>query len=244
MKSNTFSLRSCAAVGILAGVFAAPTAFADELFRPYVGVGAQVLKLELEKAYGGPLFNKGVIPGSTVFAGVRFGDFLGAELGYNYFSRKREAMLGINDIFPGTGQPLGNFGPDWTRYRTRVLIKDVNLGVTGYLPLETIGCMFSKTEVFGTVGVSRASVKMHLQVLALSDGSTPSGAIDTFTKKKTIPLARVGLQQNITENINLSLFSEWKHLSGFKMKTQRAGSLLELRLKDSVSYGLRLGYIF
>ncbi|HQZ88169.1 MAG TPA: hypothetical protein PLL67_05385, partial [Gammaproteobacteria bacterium] len=85
MKSNMFSLRSCAAVGILAGVFAVPAVSSHELFRPYVGAGVQVLNLKLDKAYGGPLFNKG-LPGSTVFAGVRVGEFAGVELGYNYFS--------------------------------------------------------------------------------------------------------------------------------------------------------------
>lgn len=250
MKSQAFSLRSYAVVGILAGVFAAPAVSADELFRPYVGVGAQVLKLELDKAYGKPLFSKGVVPGAMAFAGVRFCDFFGAELGYNYFSRKRNSILGANDIFPGSGESLQNFlpGRQWLGYKTQTLIQDVNLGITGYLPLKDVACIFDKTEIFGTLGYSRTSVRMRLQVVTSSnpaDVATPNPT-HTFKQHKNVPIVRVGLQQNICENINLSLFSEWKRLSSFKMTspTNQLPPVFELRLKNSVSYGLRLGYIF
>lgn len=246
MKSNTFSLRSCAAVGILAGVFAAPTAFADESFHPYVGVGAQVLNLKLEKAYGGPLFSKGV-SGSTAFVGARVGEFMGIELGYNYFSRKRDTILGANDIFPGTDETLfGLFADSFIKYRTRVVIKDVNLAVTGYLPLREVSCLLDKTEVFAALGLSRTSVKLRLLEIATPRGDVAEGLGNPnhkFSQKKTVPIARIGVQQNITENINVSLFSEWKRLKGFKMRTP-TNTDFEFRLKNSVSYGLRLGYIF
>jgi len=243
-----FSLRSCAAVGILAGVFAVPAVSSHELFRPYVGAGVQVLNLKLDKAYGGPLFNKG-LPGSTVFAGVRVGEFAGVELGYNYFSRKRDSQLGGGDILPGRGRTLFDlYGDDFTTFRTQVLIQDVNLGVTGYLPLEAVSCLLNKTEMFATVGVSRTSVRLRMLITADPHGSVPETSTDnpthTFSQKKTIPIARVGIQQNITENINLSLFSEWKRLSAFNHMKAPTSRLLELRLKNSVSYGLRLGYIF
>lgn len=245
MKNNTFSLRRCAVMGLLAGVFAAPAVSGHELFRPYVGVGAQVLKLELDKAYGKPLF-RGTVPGTTAFAGVRVGDFMGIELGYNYFSRRKEARLDANDIFPGTGQTVVQFtAASFIRYKTQTLIKDFNLGITGYLPLESIACAFNKTEMFATLGLSRTSVRMRLQEIEDPLGPIANARIDTFKQKRTIPIARVGLQQNITENINVSLFSEWKRLNSFKMKSPtNPNNNVELRLKNSLSYGLRVGYVF
>ncbi|HEV2524393.1 MAG TPA: hypothetical protein VGU44_04595 [Gammaproteobacteria bacterium] len=246
MKSNTFSLRSYAAMGVLAGVFAVPAVSGHELFRPYVGVGAQVLKLELDKAYGKPLFSRGVVPGGTAFVGIRMGDFVGAELGYNHFSRKRETVLGGQDIYPGTGRTVIQFfNSAFLRLKTEAQIKDFNLGLTGYLPLEKIGCAFNKTEIFGALGVSRTSIRLRETIIVDDAGQVPNPQTHTFKQKRTVPIVRVGLQQNITENINLSLFSEWKRLSSFKIKSPtNPVTNFELRLKDSLSYGLRLGYIF
>ncbi len=243
MKNNVFSLPTCAAMCILAAAFTAPAVSGQELFRPYIGAGVQVLKLQLDKAYGQPLFQKGVVPGSTVFAGVRVGDFVGIELGSNYFSRKRESVLNGEDLYPGSGETVREFlaGTEWLKARTAVLIKDVNIGLTGYLPLEKLACMLSKTEIFGTLGFSRTSVSMRFQAIADDLGPLNNDPTNTFRAKKTIPIARIGLQQNVTENINLSLFSEWKRLKAFKMALTPS---LELRLKNSLSYGLRLGYAF
>ncbi len=247
MKNNTFALRNCVAAGILAGVFAAPAVSGHELFRPYLGVGAQVLKLELDKAYGGPLFNKGVVPGGMAFVGARVGEFMGVELGYNYFSRKRDTVLGSDDIFPGSGRGQFDFlGDTFTVFRTRVLIKEVNVGITGYLPLKAVSCLLDQTELFATLGVSRTSVKLRLLAIADDNGEVVNNPNHKFAQKKTIPIARVGVQQNITENINLNVFSEWKRLKAFNnMRAPTTNSPgFALHLKNSVSYGLRLSYIF
>lgn len=244
MKSNTFSLRSCAAAGILVSVFAAPVASADELFRPYAGVGAQILNLNLQKDYGQKLL-KGTIPGSTVFIGTRVGEFTGMELGYNYFSQKRDRILGAQDIYPGSGgqDVLTFFGAHFVQFRTQTRIKDFNLGLTGYLPLEQMGCLFNKTEMFATLGFSRTLVRVRAAIVADDAGSIENPLNHTYKQKKTIPFARIGLQQNLTDSINVGLFSEWKRLSSFKMKSP-TNQFVEFRLKDSLSYGLRLGYIF
>lgn len=249
MKNNDLSPSiKCSVVCFLAAVFALPPAAAEcESLRPYIGTGVQMLNLNVDKAYGGPLFKKSV-PGATVFAGVRAGRFVGVEFGYNYFSRKQERLLNSGDIYPGTGETLFQIsGGQIVRAnnRTRTSIQDFNLGLTGYMPLENVACALSKTEIFATLGVSRTSVKLSFQPIQVlfrnGNIDNTGGANLVFRKKKIIPIARVGLQQNVTQNINVSIFSEWKRLNAFKMAL---ASGTEVHLKNSVSYGLRVGYTF
>lgn len=247
MKSNTFSLRSYAAMGVLAGVFAVPAVSGHELFgselRPYVGVGAQGMDLKFQKLYGQPLFNGSVL-GGAVFGGVRIGEFAGLELGYNQFSRKRDKQINGADPYPdGSGERLLDVGFTFMTFNTRVQIKDINLGLTGYLPLGRLNCALDKTEFFGTLGVSNTSIKLQTQQLSNSDPAIPGPfRVDTFKKRKNIPLVRLGLQQNLTDNVNLSVFSEWKRYKSFKLISTT--STLQFRPKNTISYGVRLGYAF
>jgi len=239
-------------MGILASsVVGMPGAFAmvamDDI-RPYVGVGGQVLKQNMKQGYGETLFTQ-TIPGGMVFAGARVGRYFGAELGYNYFSRNGYGTLGPNDIFPGSGESLAAFTGvpgSFRTYKKEMLIRDINLGITGYLPLDGLACSLSQTELFAGVGVGRTSVKARLDEIRDNFGAiAPGTTVYSLKQKKTVPFVRIGAQQNITDNVNVAIFSEWKRLSTFEIKALPSEStVFQIRLKNSMSYGLRLGYTF
>lgn len=239
-------------IGVLvSGVTAVPIAFSmdfsNEAFRPYVGIGGQILRLDTNKGYGHPLFHQSNL-GGMVFTGLKLGSYMGVELGYNYFARDRDNILRGNDIFPGTGVTVSNyFGVDtFYRYQTDILIRDIHLAVTGYLPLKKFSCLFSRTVLFGSVGLGKTSIKARLDAIENHLGPIEPGLlVYSLRQKKIIPFIRMGIQQNMTDNINVSIFSEWKRLSAFKIKALPDESIdFQIRFKNSISYGLRLGYIF
>jgi len=225
--------------------------FSNEAFRPYVGIGGQILRLDTKKGYGHPLFHQSNL-GGMAFAGIKWGPYVGMELGYNYFARDRDSILRENDIFPGTGETVSNyFGiPTFYRFQTDILVRDIHLAVTGYLPLEIFSCLFSRTVLFGSVGLGKTSIKARLDAIENVFGPIePGTTVFSLRQKKTIPFIRIGVQQNVTDNIQVSIFSEWKRLSAFKIRPLPDeipvnAPNFQIRFKNSISYGLKLGYIF
>ena len=249
-KEFAFSTTNGLTIVLLTTSLGISSASCDEIFHPYIGAGFEALKLDLSNAYGRPLF-KQTIPGASLFAGLRLGKYAGIEFEYNTFSRKRESKLNEDDIVPGRGETLSQLTGNllnWISYDTQLLIRNYHLGFTGYLPLKSIHAIFQQTEFFTTFGFSKTLVRFRLKDLANSaqPNGTPEDQISTydFKKNKTIPFVKIGLTQNITQNIQIGLFSEWKRLDRFKIRTSNVSSRMELQLKNCISYGLKIVYNF
>jgi hypothetical protein len=222
------------------GIFATngPFSFWNTDLRPYAGVGVQHMRLKLPSEYGKPLFQQANL-GGNVFVGTRMGKHFGVELGYGYtFSKKTTRRIVGTDTFPpgNDNDDLNMF--DWLSVQTKLQSHAMDLSITSYMPI------LNSMELFGTMGLSRTTIKVQYKVIDDSDPDIDAEIIQAKMKKtKIIPFYRIGLQAELVPQVYLGLFGEWKNVKRLVLSDPN-NSKTKVKFKNTLTYGMKIFYNF
>lgn len=221
---------------------AAGTAVADMDFgclTPYVGVDAQMRHMGYQKQFGGNSLKKNY-PQGNFFAGLKFNDCVGVELGYEISTKKSHSRT-----LPNTDVVFGrtiNFAPPFTFTSTSTASSKIhgwNLNLVGYLPVL---CEDNSLSLIGSVGVAQLKVRAHTKIrtTVFEPGETPvfTDANLHFHKSKAVLRLAGGAQYMMTECIGVRGLVTWENTSKFKMHRLRETARFVAKPKNTFIYGL------
>ena len=229
------------------------TATADNTlcFTPYIGVDAQMRHMGFQKDFGGNILKK-KNPQGNFFAGLKFNQYVGVEVGYEFSKTQRI----IKDSYPNDiifGQSIPAFSPDVLSvenlHRTFSKINGWNANLVGFLPV-----LQEKNDVqlIGSIGVANLKLQTKNTLTTTEVESFIGDPNDTFTiistknifykKRKAILRIASGIQYKINDCIGLRAMVSWENTSKLKAKAKDAiteKALLGMTApKNSFQYGL------
>lgn len=169
---------------------------AEEIkFKPYLGFDLQRMAVSYDNNLDDAL--EDTLNGGNVHAGVRFGKYMGLELGY---FRTLEGKQDVNyNLAALTGTP-GDVVSS-----TKVRTQGLTLDAMGYLPVT------DRLDLIGTAGISWT--KADLQVGGIAYGTT--GTIEDDDSKFGFRVG-AGAQYSLTDQLNVRGLVRYQDM-GFKI---------------------------
>jgi hypothetical protein len=183
-----------------------------------------------------------------VFVGYKFDNGLGIELGYGtQRKRRRISMLEAGDSLPGR-IPLENDTVIFieTAARTETWQALLRVDLQDFRPKNNI-------KLWGQVGVSYSRIRAVQDILAWIDDSyteLPTTRHQngdtlrrTFRNERIIPVAKIGIDYDVTESLGIRASAGWRNLEAIRSKSKESpDSKSEIRLKNG--YTLSLGFFY
>ncbi len=208
---------------------------ADQNLVPYVGADAKWNQMKFKNSAGGNVIAKNY-PQGNLFAGLKFNEWVGVELGFENTAKKnRNVTLPGGANFFGVELPPG--GSDF-HVSTKTKIDGFNANVVGFYPIME-ECSLS---LFGSLGLARLKLKTRA---SFTVGSDPEVTMRNFVKRTLVPRATVGIQKMLNECIGVRAMLTWEKTSAFKtIYVKETESATFIRPKDSASVGLGIFYNF
>lgn len=240
------------------GLFTAPllilgisgTAIADGggcCFTPYLGVDAQIRHMSFFKRFGGNLLKENY-PQGNFFAGLKFCDYVGIEVGYTMSQKKsRYKTLRSGETIFGTILPIPPASlvsrEDSSAYSK---IQGWNLNLMGFLPII---CEDNSLSLVGGIGVSQLKLKIHHRLKFFAQGSdnlspiieAQNLAFEPLKKHKYKGILRLtgGIQQLITDCFGVRGLVTWENTTQLKSRVRRSnGVLFHSKPKNAITYGI------
>lgn len=219
---------------------------------PYVGADAEFRHMDYHKNFGGNIINHNA-PQANVYAGIRLGEYLAVEAGYEATKRKtRRSTLKNGDTLGGFILPLLNPpGPDLYGFNTTTQTKGLHANLVGFLPVSD--CY--RLQLIGMLGLTRLKTKTTLTFVTINDALVAplAGAgedVTIFKARKNVLRLGAGLQHMIDCNWGVRGMVKWEASKKLKMNSTSpilnngAPAALSIRPKNSVIYSLGVFYTF
>lgn len=208
-------------------------------WKPYVGVDAQVRRMDFRGGFGDNLFQHHS-PQGNLYAGVKFNEVWGAEFGYEVTStRTRVATLTTGDmsagiVIPPAGSPMV--------YKSKAQIRGPHVDWTGrYSFYEG-----SPVQLIGSIGAS--FFKGTFQRRTLQAGQLPSSTVRTLHQHKILLRLSGGLQYMLGEHFGMRATIAW--VNTCKMVIFAKDGIMtnrpppEIKPKNTTVYGLGVLWAF
>lgn len=216
---------------------------------PYVGVDAQVRHIGFKRNFGDNVFKKNYAQGNF-YAGLKFIDYLGVEVGYEQAIKKNGRTAN-----PSGAVELGTTIPSvagTTLYiysQNSFQMHGPHASIIGFLPF----CINDqKFALIGSVGAVSLRTKLVHQPTEFNTGILTSAEREefraVFRKRKTVLRAMVGLQHMMTDHAGIRASVGFEKTSKFTILnpvTRNTFNLnLRTKLKDSFNYGFGIFWQF
>jgi hypothetical protein len=213
------------------------------VLKPYIGAGMGMTWIDSNDDNLRPLM-KGQYPNSHIIAGVNIGEYFGIEVGIDTQKRKnREHMYG-----PGTTTPIGiPIGDNQAMLMSSKLnMRGFDFLLTGFVPLNDLYPAFKNTQFFAGIGLSHVILSGNMIIKqALDHGVLVNhNKILPFKDVSTVPMARVGIMQLLTDKVSLRICSEWKQSNKLHIMSKGNANNYKLGLKNAFSAKISLTYSF
>ncbi len=219
MKKSTLLAASAASLIALTASTAA-TADIDWNVSPYVGADVQIRHVKFGHHFGNKRFKKNY-PQANLFAGIKFCDFLGIELGYETTTNKsRTVTLGTPPI----------------KTNSSARFRGPHADLVGFLPIFN-EC---NLHLLGYVGIAHLKASLK-QYDVLANGISPAR---TFNKHKSVLRLGAGVQHMINDCWGVRALVGWEKTKFNLVQNQPAATPQRVKLKNSYSYGLGAFYSF
>ncbi|MDB6097066.1 MAG: hypothetical protein JWM09_1344 [Francisellaceae bacterium] len=214
----------------LAAVTGPAFAMDDFFSSSYVGVDAQIRSTSYKAGYGDNIMKK-TAPQGNVFAGFKFHENFGLEVGYQFAKGKNKfTSIAVGGIVNGIA--VGSPGVTSSEFQTKAKYNGFNLNLNAYIPLDKE----YNLDFVGYVGLEHLKVNID-RINVTINNRIPYGNLQNFKKTKTVARAGLGIQKTFDENWGLRALVGWENTSKFKL-IPAAKPLTYASLKDTVSYGI------
>lgn len=196
---------------------------------PYLGIDAQLRSTGYETGFGDNLYSKS-FPQCNFFAGLKFCDYLGVELGYETTKKQNRTV----DL-PVGSNILGRevvFASSWS---TSVQLKGWNINLIGFLPVHDS----YPVSFFGTVGM--ALLKGNVNAIMTQAFDMPMFV--SLNASQTRPVLRLttGIQYMFLEYFGFRGSICWENTSRLgNFKEPFATERVIAKFNNSLNYGLGL----
>lgn len=216
---------------------AANTVSAHNVFfdSPYVGVEAIQTNLNYKQGYG-----KGVYHTSpqdyNVFVGFKVNRCmgLGIEGGYEYQpARSKNVTLSDGDYPPGMAVITS---PNSEHMNSKIKGEHPYLGV--FLEADQRMLPSNKLKLQFLVGASYSHINARDTVTSIN--GTPANVVNNYSQYKFIPMAKIMIGHNITDNLGARLSLNYHNFTRFKINSMDGNG--QIKLRDTLGVGLGLTY--
>ncbi len=226
MRNNCLK---CALVStLLTGAFIVSAGEASN--STYVGAEAIYSSMGFKKDYGANLFAKNA-PGLNFFVGHMFHENFGAEVGFEWFKKKKRTDVNLNtgEVVAG-GSPLTNPVTVNTSFKQQypylALIGKTNFDENNFVSLS--------------LGLDLAKHKSSY-VQTKDNGASVSRPSRNFNKTKMIPFVKASYEYKFNQDLGLKASLGWKNTARVKT-TAAEHNALEVRPKNSLNFGIGLNW--
>ena len=216
-------------------------AMAEDYLTPYAGIDAQVRHMNFKKGYGDNLFAHNT-PQANLYAGLKFNEFVGIEIGVEGNSKKNKTkIVRAGDTF--LGQPI-LLGISQTTYHATDKTTSFHANLIGFYPITC------DNQVYASVGAAR--IKSHFTTRAITVLDDQGQSVfdsplrtENFKKNKTVLRLGVGMQQMLTSNAGVRAGVTWENTSKLRdIKASGRTTPERIKLEDNFSYNLGLFWKF
>lgn len=204
---------------------------ADWLFsgaKPYVGVDAQIRRMDYKGGFGDNLLQHHS-PQGNVYVGMKFKDMVGLEVGYEATeTRSRTIKAYTGDVINGFPLPAVN-SP--AVYNSKQKIVGPHIDLMGYYSF----CDVVPFELIGGVGAS--IVKGSFKRTLVSSRGVFMGTEREFVTHKVLARINAGLHYYLSESSALRFNVTWVNTSRMVIGTKDATGP-QVKPKNSFVYGI------
>jgi opacity protein-like surface antigen len=185
-------------------------AYMDDV-KPYVGVDYYQAYMKAKNGALQNAFPKSY-PGASIYAGIKFMENVGAELGADFSKDKSQTAV----FSAGTaGMPAGA-----TSVKNEVKRNGGHLDLVGFVPLNS--CF----NLIGSLGAGMLKAKIT---------STPNvGSVPVSSKTRTVARIGVGASYMLTDMFGLRAKLNWEGTSALKANINNSGDVKPF--KDTTSF--------
>lgn len=230
-----YVVRSLYIVSILIGLLV-PMRSANAFFettQPFIGIDFQERTLNFDENNGGNLFCDHAFQ-YDLYAGLRFCDYLGVDLGYfANKSQNRTSSFGPGDIV--LGQTLAAGSPVETHF-TETKIKGPHVDFLVFTPfMPEYGI-----ELFGGIGVAYSKLMLKEAIIAINDITLTSPIARNYDIKRANARALLGLQTLVYSCVGIRGTVTWENTSVFNdlKPAEFPDDQGRVNVKNSWAYGL------
>lgn len=204
---------------------------------PYAGVEAIQTNQNYKTGFGKDIFKKNP-QDYNIFAGFNFTKHFGIEAGYEFQPKRSKNTT----LVAGQASLSNEFlvGSDTETYTSNIRGYHPYLGL--FAELEQCYPWFGKIKYQALVGASFSTIKAQATNIAF-DGVPIDPFVSTFSKYKTVFLAKLMIGHNFTDHFGLRISGQYRNLSTFKINSSGTSTAI-LKLKDTWGVGIGLTYYF
>jgi len=204
----------------------------------YVGADAQARRMDFKGGFGDNLLQHNA-PQGNIYAGLKFNDCVGIELGYEATNtRSRMVTLTTGDI--AAGAPITAMASP-AIFKSKFKIKGPHVDLVGFYSLYENPLI----QVFGSIGLSAMKGTAERQTLEISN--MPMSMVRTLSEHKTVLRLMGGAQYMFDEHWGLRGSIGWVDTGKmviFANDGMSGATIPEIKPKGSTIYGLGMLWIF
>lgn len=206
--------------------------------RPYVGFDAQFRRMNYHAGYGDNLLFR-QSPQANIYVGLKFNDYVGAEIGYDATSTlTRDATLTTGQL--AAGSPIEE-DTSPAVFKSKSQLRGAHADLVGFYSF----CENWPTQLFGSVGIG--FVRGMFERRSISMNNMPSSTNRTFGKHRAALRLTGGLQYlwNCHLGMRVSIgYVNTNNLRAFQNDGVPSIPVAIIKPKDSFVYGLGLFWLF
>lgn len=160
----------------------------------------------------------GSAPGINFYVGGRVLRYVGLEVGYEAFLKRRQSLtFSVGDTYFGTPVTALTAG----RVEHSLSLYGWYFDLKGYLPMENwleVACIRC-IDVVGTVGFGLIQPRVHVSSTALIFRRVGQATLDT--EKKGVFRVGAGVECLVTDLLGIRAMFHWKRLSALSLRNHR-----------------------
>lgn len=201
----------------------------------HIGIEGAYSRVVFHKGYGDNAFRK-FASGINVFANYMVTDYLGAEIGYEFFKKTNKTVtVYTNEMFVGT---TVNPPTLFESYRSSMNHRNHYFGFKG-----KVNIIDSSNFLSLLLGIAEFHIKSKYNLFA--DDAGPLDLTRTFIKNKPIFLLKASAEKSINNKLSLTATVSWKNTNRIKITSEENGSggPSELKLKNNLTASIGISYL-
>lgn len=209
-----------------------------EGYKPYVGLDAQMRRMDFKGGYGDNLLRHNS-PQGNLYGGIRLNDCVGMEAGYeSTITKTRNATLYTGDIAAGSVVPA-MASP--VVFKSKMKIKGPHVDLVGFYSLRED----FPVQLIGSVGVSFFKGTVERKTLQMGARAVP-GRTRTLSQRKRVLRLMGGLEYKVNCHFGVRATVGLVKTGKLVIFTNDnlSGAFPEIKPKDSTVYGLGLFWVF
>lgn len=207
-------------------------AFADLCFHaPYIAVDATQTNQDFRNGYGEGIFYKNP-QYYGVFGGFKFVKNFGIEAGYEFQPSRDESYT----IEPGT--TFGSLAPTTGEFivtQSSMKFKAPYVGLFGEYQFPGLKAL----RLQGLIGASISHLDANVSLLADESGPITPAVVRTYSKTKTVVMAKLTGAYNFTKHLGLGVSIKYVNLRSLEAYPEQPSNAL-IKLNDMFGVGLAL----